>query len=112
MAEVAADQMEHGTHDDLVVELLAPPRMSWCWSVSRSSPAQSGLRTLDIRRKWAYLALARIFEHRAQYPDALDPSRRSTPISTIPSRSRRLSATCPSDEPDLGSRGAQRAAAD
>jgi hypothetical protein len=105
VAEVAADQMERGTQDDVVVELAgASPDEAVQERVQRLASAEQSEDPLDVRRKWAYLALAWIFEHRAHYPDVLDLVEKVYADLDYPEQVAPFVRYMPSDEPDLGSR--------
>lgn len=102
---VAADQMERDTHDDVVVELAgASPDEPVLERVQRLASAEQSEDPSDVRRKWAYLALAWIFEHRAHYPDALDLVEKVYADLDYPEQVAPFVRYMPSDEPDLGSR--------
>lgn len=105
VAGVAADQMERGSHDELVVELAgAAPDEPVLDRVQTLASAEQSEDLLDIRRKWAYLALAWIFEHRAHYPDGLDLVEKVYADLDYPEQVAPFVRYMPSDEPDLGSR--------
>lgn len=105
VAGVAADQMERGAQDDLVVELAgAAPDEPVLERVQRLASAERIEDPLDARRKWAYLALAWIFEHRAHYLDALDLVEKVYADLDYPEQVAPFVRYMSSDEPDLGSR--------
>ncbi len=105
VAGLAADQMERGTHDELVVELAGSAHDEPVLErVQRLASAEQSEDPLDVRRKWAYLALAWIFEHRAHYPDALDLVEKIYADLDYPEQVAPFVRYMPSDEPDLGSR--------
>lgn len=105
VAEVAADQLERGVQNELVVELAgAAPDESVLERVQRLATAEQNEDRLDVRRKWVFLVLGWIFEHRANYPDALDLVEKVYADLDYPEQVAPFVRYMPSDEPDLGSR--------
>jgi hypothetical protein len=105
VSQVALDALEQGADAAHVADLaLSSPNESVLNLVSSLASGEAQQDVRAIQRKWAFLVLAWIFEHRSEYKDPLDIVEKVYADLDYPEQVSPFIRYMPMDEPDLGSR--------
>lgn len=103
--EAALDAVERGAESELVLELAASdPRESVLRLVERLAACEAQPEVRAVQRKWTFLVLAWVFEHRKEYEDPLDIVEKVYADLDYPERVAPFVRYMPEEEPDLGSK--------
>lgn len=103
--DVAMDVMEHGAETEQVLALASSsPEDSLLGLVSQIAEQEKPPDLSIMRRKWAFLLLAWLYEHRARFSDPLDMVGKLYADLDYPEQVAPFVRYMPTDEPDLGSK--------
>jgi hypothetical protein len=103
--EVARDSLLQGEDTNYVVALASSGADEPLLEIVTRLASGEALRDpRTINRKWAFLLLAWVFEHRTNYADPLDIVEKLYADLEYPEQVAPLVRYMPTDEPDLGSK--------
>lgn len=103
--EVALDAVERGADSELILELAASnPHESVLSLVERLAACETPQEVRAVQRKWTFLVLAWVFEHRNEYEDPLDIIEKIYADLDYPEQVAPFVRYMPEEGPDLGSK--------
>lgn len=103
--EVALDSLEQGDAGERVAELAsASPQEPISELVDRLASKEPQQELLSIQRKWVFLVLAWVFEHRVDFKDPLEIVEKVYADLGYPEQVTPMVRYMPMDGPDLGSK--------
>lgn len=103
--EVARDELEQEADNQRILHLASSSHdESVLDRVAQLAAAEPRQDPRAIQRKWAFLVLAWVLEHRARYSDPLDVAEKVYADLDYPEQVAPFIRYMPSDEPDLGSK--------
>lgn len=108
--DLASESLSRGDDSDAILDLASMGRDEPVANVVAGlADAELPQDIVEIRRLWAFMALAWILEHRDQYADPLDLAEKVYTDLDYPEQAAPLIRYMPSDEPDLGDPSANEA---